>query len=271
VFAEVLGGEKELANRVIWASAAIITIVMFAVASAYVYYTYMTTGSSPSPSAVPPTVTTDLNWGGYAAATDFNNPQPVISGVSGSWTVPEVAVSQNDTFSAIWVGIGGTFGITLIQTGTEQDCVNGVVSYYAWYELLPDISVTIPTVNVSPGDTISASITLSDSTVNLWTISLSDLANGQNFRQDFFYNSSRLSAEWVVERPYVNNVLTQLADFSLITFSNCKLTTDSTPENLDALPFLKIVLANRQKIQLVDVSNLDGDGSSFTIKYMRPQ
>lgn len=277
-FADVLGGEKELANRAIWASAAIIIIAIFAVASAYVYYTYMMTGSGPSPSASPgstsaasPTVTTDLNWGGYAAATDFNNPQPVISGVSGSWTVPEVAVSQNDTFSAIWVGIGGTFGMTLIQTGTEQDCVNGVVSYYAWYELLPDISVTIPTVNVSPGDTISASITLSDSTVNLWTISLSDLANGQSFRQDFFYNSSRLSAEWVVERPYVNNVLTQLADFSLITFSNCRLTIDNTPENLDATPLLKIVLANRQKIQLVGVSNLDGDGSSFTIKYMRPQ
>jgi hypothetical protein len=248
------------------------------VASAFIYYTYLSAGSGPSPSATPsptsaapPTVTTDLNWGGYAAATDFNNPQPAISGVSGSWTVPEVAVSQTDTFSAIWIGIGGTFGMTLIQTGTEQDCVNGLVSYSAWYELLPDNSVTIPTVNVSPGDTINASITLSDPTADLWTISLSDLSNGQSFRQDFVYNSSRLSAEWVVERPFVNNVLTQLADFSLITFSNCSLTMDNTPENLGALPVLKIVLTNRQKIRLVDVSNLDGDGSSFTIKYMRPQ
>ena len=267
-----------MTNRVVWASAAIIIIAIFTVASAFIYYTYMSAGSGPSPSTsptpssgAPSTVTTDLNWGGYAVATDFNNPQPVISEVSGSWTVPEVAVAQTDTFSAIWIGIGGTFGMTLIQTGTEQDCVNGLVSYSAWYELLPNNAVTIPTVNVSPGDTISASITLSDPTANLWTISLSDLSNGQSFSQDFFYNSSRLSAEWVVERPLVNNVLSQLADFSLITFSNCKLTTDSTPENLDALPFLKIVLANRQKIRLVDVSNLGGDGSSFTIKYMRSQ
>jgi hypothetical protein len=278
VFAEILRGEKELTNRVVWASATIIIIAIFAVASAFIYYTYLSAGSGPSPSTsptpssgAPSTVTADLNWGGYAAATDFNNPQPAISGVSGSWTVPEVAVSQTDTFSAIWIGIGGTFGMTLIQTGTEQDCVNGLVSYSAWYELLPDNSVTILTVNVSPGDTINASITLSDPTADLWTISLSDLSNGQSFRQDFVYNSSRLSAEWVVERPFVNNVLTQLADFSLITFSNCSLTMDNTPENLGALPVLKIVLANRQKIRLVDVSNLDGDGSSFTIKYMRPQ
>jgi hypothetical protein len=276
-----LGRREEVADRLVWASAAIGIIVLLMVASAYYYYTFISSDSGPSPSAAAtptpsgassasPPSTTDLNWGGYAVSSDFNNPQPVISAVSGSWTVPQIAVSQNDTFSAIWVGIGGTFGSTLIQTGTEQDCINGVVSYFAWYELLPDVSVTITTMDVSPGDQMTASITLSNPALSSWTISISDLSTGQSFSQDFLYESSRLSAEWVVERPLVNNVLSHLADFSLITFSDCSLKIDSKQQNLDAFPLLKIVLSSRQKIQLVDVSNVGSDGSSFTIKYLLP-
>jgi hypothetical protein len=264
----------------VWASAAIV-IAILVVALIYYYYTFASSNSGPLPVTSPtptpsgtssmPPATTDLNWGGYAVASDFNDPQPVISGVSGSWTVPQITVSQNDTFSAIWVGIGGTFGDTLIQTGTEQDCINGVVSYYAWYELLPEDSITIATMDVSAGDKISASITLSDPTVGLWTIAISDLSNGQSFSQDFLYDSSRLSAEWVVERPMIDNVLSQLADFSLITFSNCSVRMDSKSENLDAFPLLKIVLSNKQKTHLVDVSDISSDGSSFVINYLFPQ
>lgn len=225
--------------------------------------------ASPTPSTRPTSaVTTDLNWGGYAVASDFNNPQPVVTGVSGSWNVPEVAVSQNDTFSAIWIGIGGTFGKTLIQTGTEQDCINGEALYFAWYEFLPYNSITITTINVFPGDTISASITLSDSTLNLWTISITDVSNGQSFNQDFIYGSSRLSGEWVVERPLVNNTLSQLADFGTVTFSNCSATLNNKSGNFSTLNSTKILLTNRQKIQLVDVSDPSNNGSSFTINFL---
>lgn len=264
-----------MSSRILLASVAIIMLGILTVASAYYYYTHLSSGASPSPSAsptpapasAPSAITTDLNWGGYAVASDFNNPQPVISEVSGSWTVPEVSISQNDRFSAIWIGIGGTFGTSLIQVGTEQDCINGAVSYSAWYELLPENSITITTMEISPGDTISASITLADPTANVWTISISDLSNAQSFSQDLPYDASRLSAEWVVERPLVNNVLSQLADFSLITFSKCNVKLDGKTENLNVVPSLKIVLVNKQRMQLVNVSNLGGGGSTFTIQY----
>jgi hypothetical protein len=213
-------------------------------------------------------VSTDLNWGGYAVASDFNNPQPVVTGVSGAWVVPEVAISQNDTFSAAWIGIGGTFGTDLIQAGTEQDCINGVAHYSAWFELLPDYAITITTMNISPGDKINACIGLSDPNLNVWTISLIDLTNGESFSQDFEYSSSRLSVEWVIERPVVNNVLSQLADFGTLTFSNCTAALNGKSDNLKAFPSTKILLSNRQKIQLVDVSSLSSSGSSFTIKYI---
>jgi hypothetical protein len=98
-----------------------------------------------------------LDWGGYSAFSDFTNPQPVVVSVSGSWTVPQVSVSQQDTFSAAWIGIGGQTDKTLIQTGTEQDSINGSIEYSAWYELLPNDAITITVMNVSPGDKITAS------------------------------------------------------------------------------------------------------------------
>jgi hypothetical protein len=285
-------GVKKLVNKAVWASA-IIIIIIVAAASTYYYYASTlpnptpspspsptttptstptsTSQPSPTPSTTPPATTTDLNWGGYTAASDFNNPQPVITGVSGSWTVPQVTVSQNNTFSAVWVGIGGTFGNTLIQTGTEQDCINGVPTYSAWYELLPNLATTIQTMTISPGDHITASITLTDSTLNVWTISISDQTNGQSFTQTFLYDSTRLSAEWVVERPLVNKALSQLADFGSITFTNCNMEANNKSENLGNLTLTKILLSNSKKIQLVEVSNISSDGASFTIKYLLTQ
>lgn len=136
----------------------------------------------------------DLKWAGYAVAYNFSDPKPVITAVSGSWIVPQVKISHNDTFSAIWVGIGGTFGHTLIQAGTEQDSINGITYYSAWYEILPFDAVTITTMEISPGDTITTSINLISSALNMWSIELNDLSTGQSFNQDFFYDSSRLSA-----------------------------------------------------------------------------
>ena len=90
-----------------------------------------------------PVATNDSNWASYIVASDHQNPQPVTTGISAEWTVPEVSPSsQNDTFSAIWIGIGGLFSGdgTLIQVGSEQDSIAGVSDYFVWYELLPDTS-----------------------------------------------------------------------------------------------------------------------------------
>lgn len=142
--------------------AAIFAVIILGVATGYYYYEYTLLNNNPSSgpaiSSQTTTVSTDLNWGGYAVASDFNNPQPIVTEVSGSWIVPQVTITQSDTFSAIWIGIGGTFGNTLIQAGTEQDSIDGQAVYSAWFELLPQDSVIIPTINVSPGDTIDACI-----------------------------------------------------------------------------------------------------------------
>jgi Peptidase A4 family len=256
--------------------AAVGSVVIIGAAEFYVISSLLVPSSSSQPSTTPTStltspVSTDLNWGGYAVASDFNNPLPVVTSVSASWVVPAVQASQTDSFSAVWVGIGGTFGNTLIQTGTEQDCIGGEILYSAWFELLPRDSVTITTVNISPGDVINASITLVDSNLNSWQISLVDLTNGQSFSQNVFYASSQLSAEWIIERPTVDNVLSALANFGTVPFSNCEATVESCLGTAGQFSNIQNVMTDRQGAILAEASNLSSDGSSFSVKYLQSQ
>ena len=49
----------------------------------------------------------------------------------GSWVVPTVQSTVYNTYSSVWVGIGGFGENSLFQLGTAQQCVNSVVNYYA--------------------------------------------------------------------------------------------------------------------------------------------
>jgi hypothetical protein len=209
-----------------------------------------------------------LDWAGYVVVSDYANPQPTIEGVNSSWTVPRVNPSQTDQFSAAWIGIGGQLDDTLIQTGTEHDSVNGEAVYSVWYELLPNDSIPIATINVSPGDQIKASINLIDSANNKWSIEIRDATNGQPFQNDFYYYSSQLSAEWIIERPTINNVLRGLADFGSATFIDSYATVDTTVGNIKSFPYSQVIMHNRQNNPLVTVSSLDSKGSGFTIDYL---
>jgi hypothetical protein len=70
-------------------------------------------------------------WAGYVVESDLDETNEKIIGVNASWTVPRIRVSSTDAFSSVWIGIGGRFDKTLIQTGTEHDSVNGNEYYSA--------------------------------------------------------------------------------------------------------------------------------------------
>jgi hypothetical protein len=98
------------------------------------------------------------NWAGYAVSgSDF---QDVVA----TWQVPTVQAgdaSHPGTYSAVWVGIDGDTSSSVEQCGTEQDYVNGVAQYAAWFEIYPSqFNVTLdPTVYpVAPGDFITAEV-----------------------------------------------------------------------------------------------------------------
>jgi hypothetical protein len=167
----------------------------------------------------------------------------------------------------MWVGIGGYGEDTLIQTGTEQEYFNGRPIYYAWYELLPDYLVEIPRIHVQLGDTITASISLVND--NSWTITLSDVTRGEHFEKTVVYNSSRLSAEWVVERPKVNGTVSTLADFGTAAFTDCKATVDDVTGVIGNFSYAQLVMHDGDT-PLVSVTPLDSDKSGFTVSYLEP-
>ena len=103
-------------------------------------------------------------------------------------------------------------------------------------------------------------------------INLTDTTNGQSFQNPFFYNSSQLSAEWIVERPTVNGAISTLANFGTITFSNCTATVNSTTGGIGSFPVNEVVMysstSNQNNVQLTNVSALNPDGNSFIVNYL---
>ena len=230
-----------------------------------------TSTPSPLPTTIPtPFVTKAGNWAGYIVSNDLQKPQSNVTRISGSWTVPAVAASTNNSYSAVWIGIGGQFDQTLIQCGTEQDFVGGRPVYSAWYELLPNRAIMIQSMTVSPGDEIEASIRAVNNTGDEWFISITDVTTGRSFQRNFVYTSTQLSAEWIIERPNVNGFLSQLADFGDVTFTNCLASIGGTSGGISNFPALKTVMystlgSDPNSVQLTEVSSLNTNGTIFTV------
>jgi hypothetical protein len=159
----------------------------------------------------------------------------------------------------------------LIQCGTEQNSINGHVTYAVWYEMLPQSAIRIRSMSISPGDKMTATIQLINETTNQWQLKITDLTTKHTFQNTFTYNSSRLSAEWIVERPKVDKEFTTLIDFGKVTFTNCTTSFGSSIEALGSFPFSKEVMFTTisQAGQLTEVSSLVDGGSEFTVSYVQ--
>ena len=202
------------------------------------------------------------------------NPNRTVTMVSASWIVPTVNASTSSTYSAIWIGIGGAGNdTTLIQCGTEQDSIIGTTIYYAWYELLPGNSIRIGAV--SAGDEIQATIQLANLTTNQWAINITDVTNAETFQRTFTYNSSQLTADWIIERPtlesFGHSQFSPLADFETATFTNCTATIGLDTGYISSFypqVFTMSSTSTSGAVELTDVSDLASDGSSFTVTWL---
>jgi len=174
---------------------------------------------------------TSANWSGYAAESSILLPSNgFVKSVTGSWKVPTLTCTSQNTYVATWVGIDGYSDGTVEQTGTEQDCIGGVQSNYAWYEMYPKPSFKITTITVNAGDTITATVTYNGN--KIFTLTLIDNTTGQSFTQSFKSNGRQQSAEWVAEAPYAGGIL-PLANFGVINFSGCKFTDSTGSHTID--------------------------------------
>jgi hypothetical protein len=206
------------------------------------------------------------DWAGYIVNSNLEKPQ--LIGINASWTVPRISVFSSDAYSSAWIGIGGHSEKTLIQAGTEHDSVNGQEYYSAWYELLPADAVRIDTMSISSGDVITASITLVNSDTNQWAIRIHDATKDQGFYRTFIYNSTRLSGEWIVERPHVNNAIAPLSNFGTITFTDSYAKIGDNVGKIASFSYSQVIMTTDLSLQLTSVSPLGADGASFNVTYL---
>lgn len=208
-----------------------------------------------------------LTWSGYVVASDFSDPQPHIISINASWVVPSVNASMDNAYSSAWIGIGGQFDDSLIQLGTEHDSVDGAERFSAWYELLPAYAVTVP-MNISEGHEISASINMLNDEADLWLLQLTDLTNGETFCKTVNYNSTHLSAEWIVERPTLNGQISRLSNFGNLTFTEAYVNINHNVLPLAQTSFSQIHMTDHSNNQLTTVSQITPDGKCFTVQYI---
>jgi hypothetical protein len=139
---------------------------------------------------------TSGNWSGYAVTAEPG----AVTAVTGSWVVATATCdSAHPAFSGAsqWVGIDGYDSRTVEQTGTDADCSRGAPRYYAWYEFVPEPGVTIESLTVEAGDTMSAAVSYAD---GKFTVAITDLTRGQSFSVTHAVPAARrASAEWIAE------------------------------------------------------------------------
>jgi len=166
-----------------------------------------------------------LNWGGYAVCvpqadcSTLTGAPAFVTDVKGSWVVPAVQGSygygsgygngygsgttcpdsQKIWYDmADWIGIDGFVSPSVEQTGTSSDCYYGQTYYYAWYEFYPLPSVTISSITVHPGDTMTAEVSYSG---GLFTTTITDTSTHQSYTSPATAvpGAETDSAEWIAE------------------------------------------------------------------------
>lgn len=226
--------------------------------------TSTSTGSSTPPASSPQTTTgySSTNWAGYLSTGG------TYTTISGAWAAPHVSGNGTSTSAdATWIGIGGVTSGDLIQVGTDNIVsASGQVTTSAFYEMLPAVSQTVPGMTVTPGDSLSAS--LSEVSASQWTITITDLTNGQSYTNTVTYSSSNSSAEWIEEDPSTSrNRLIPFDDFGEASFTSGLTTLSGSSVNVADSSALPITMVNNQDQPIATPSAIGSDGASFTVTW----
>ena len=220
------------------------------------------TTPSTSQASTPATTTgyTSTNWSGYMATSG------TYTSISGNWTATSpTGNGSTTTADSTWIGIGGVISSDLIQTGTQNTVsASGQVSASAFYELLPNVSQTVPGISVTPGDSMSAS--LSEVSSGQWSFTITDVTNGESYTKTVAYASSHSSAEWIEEDPsYSFRRQIPFDTFGTAFFRNGSTTSNGSSLSLTDSNAQPITMVNRSGQAIATPSALGGGGASFSI------
>ncbi len=191
-----------------------------------------------------------------------------FTAISGDWIVPTASSPGAYTSAdASWIGIGGVSSNDLIQVGTANTVSsNGTVTTSAFYELLPDASINIPSLVVNAGDSIVAAIT--EQSANQWLITITDKTTSTTYSTTVAYTSSNSSAEWIEEDPStIRGNLIPLDNFGTVNFSNGQTTSSGATESILGANAAEVTMVNNSGQPEGVPSALEASGSSFSVQY----
>jgi len=214
---------------------------------------------------------TSSNWGGYNQGILEAGKSGGFHQVSATWVVTTATQHQSGRSenSATWVGVGGgcmetscaATDSTLIQAGSSQDvAANGTATYNVWYELIPAPSITITSLTVHAGDTVSVDIREAVNNSNVWTITVK--VNSATFTTTVPYSSTHGTAEWIVETPIVIGTngtgVAAMPNLAKTQFTNVK--TNSVSPGLTAPEQINLE-SNGQRLATPSAAS----GTSFSV------
>lgn len=180
----------------------------------------------------------DLRYGlpsgnGWSGSIVFAARDDTVTFVSGQWTVPHpIQPKPGDCICAQWIGIDGApddpnanDSYDILQTGTTQmvvDTVAGALNFsFAWFEWFPADPETITNLEVSPGDTMCATICVySPTEAGIYLLNVTT-GIGTSFVKTAPPNNQLVGncAEWIVEDPVSSSM--NLARYGDVYFDNC--------------------------------------------------
>jgi hypothetical protein len=194
------------------------------------------------PFRVDPTKSTHTNKGASNAGTEtYDNWSGGVvyapkgqsfKWVQGDWTVPNVyPPSQNKWYyCANWIGLDGDGSGDVCQAGmicsVYQSGSSITRSIYPWHEWYPSSWVEITNLTINPGDLVTMLICTaqgagSTSATIYFGNQTSGISTSYTITAPAGTKLAGNSAEWIVETPVVNGVLTQMPDYGEVFFSTC--------------------------------------------------
>lgn len=209
-----------------------------------------------------------FNWAGYGV----NATPGSVSMVKGSWVEPkDVGPKCSKTginAASFWVGIDGLTDGEVEQTGTTVTCQLGIDYYYAWYEFYPAATVVISSINLHPGDKMSAEVSYAS---GKFTVSISDLTTKQSFTKVVRDPTAiRSSAEWIAEAPSFEIGEAKQTNYGVVHFTGSSATINGKTGNAGS--FGKTL----DKLDQIDfpvgpikasTSALHSDGTAFSVTW----
>lgn len=220
------------------------------------------------------------NWSGYEVATSFTSPQPqAVTMISGAWAIPQLHPTPDNSAVSVWIGIDGDATLSsnmIAQIGTTQKYspTGGVQTPYAWFQMFPEMmdSQIISTVPVSVGDIMVATVTYLAAEGGLYYFNMEITNLTQNVSSGTFlaYTSTPpdlICAEWIVEAPQFEGVLSSLADFGNLTFTSCTATINGATQAVGGFPNQEFVMVTPQDVLKATPYDLYNSGQNFRVRW----